>query len=522
MEGSVKLSGAKKNISAAFWTGVVIVAFLDSQRLALAHFWRVWNAPDNYYSHGPLVPILAVLMVRMNWNRLKQAQSAPSWLGLPFALIALVLQVFGAATGFEQLAGMAFLSAVLAVVLTLYGVSVTRILIWPILFLVTMIPLPQIVLDGLTGRLQILSSSMAASVLRLMDGSVVAHGNIIVGDRLPGELLVAPACSGLRLSIAIVMCVWFLVYMLEGNWKQKIAFAALAFPLAGLVNTGRITLIGWSAMRTGSVSAFHDAGGYASLAACSFLLLGAAWLIGMRQFRQILPLLKEWVGGRSKGHLAKAALLLLLLLTAVASVSIANVYDDLPRGSIDRRQIPRSLDGWRAAEMEIDGITKSMLRKADLISLVYSNPTKPKSRIYVLVNNAVDTGMFHDPRLCLPGSGSKVTDQKIVRLKNGAPAWLLRLTGPDGDALMLSIYQTPDGFMPTKDTVNAWTTKTRMADLKRVCSNPAILKNDLRTEVTRRRITWYRFVIYSHNRDHEATFLRRFAENFILKSQDMP
>ena len=151
----------------AAWIAAILAAFLASERQTLVHFWRIWEAPDTYYSHGPLVPILAVLMARMNHARLRQSPVAPSRLAVLFAAAAAILHVFGAATGFEELSGLAFLLAVFAVILCLRGLRAARVLLWPVLFLVTMIPLPQIALDSITARYQILSSFVAAQVLRM-------------------------------------------------------------------------------------------------------------------------------------------------------------------------------------------------------------------------------------------------------------------------------------------------------------------------------------------------------------------
>ena len=170
--------------------------------------------------------------------------------------------------------------------------------------------------------------------------------------------------------------------------------------------------------------------------------------------------------------------------------------------------------------MPIESITRAELNKADLLSLAYSSRSAPNSVIYVLVDRAVDISMLHDPRLCLLGEGGTTTGQQIVRLKSsntgldGAPAWILHTDNTDGAAVMLCMYHVSNKFLPTKDAVNAYTAKTRLADLARMATSPSRM-NSIRDDARSRQVTWYRFVIYCDDAKQGSELLQRFAEQFI-------
>jgi exosortase len=514
-----------------FWIAAITSLFLVSQRFALVHVWQIWNCPDHYYAHGPLAPILAGIMVWMNRGRLRQAKITPSPIGVILAAVAVVFQIVGAALGFEELSGFALLLMLYAVVIGFFGARVCRTLFWPILFLATVIPLPQITLDSFTARYQLLSSLAAAKVLWLADHSIVANGNVIVGERLAEPLIVGPACSGLRISMTLVMCVFFLVYSLQGSWRQKAALAFAALPIGAAINGVRIAIIGLAAIRSGSahtVSVVHNTSGSVGIAACSVLLLSTAWLSGMRTFRDPDSVdTNPDAAAHPSPTLAVHFLMITLLVASALTVdNVAGIYSDLPKGFIDRTTVPLSLAGRQAMEMPIDTTTRTQLNRADLLSLVYSNPSVPGATIYVLVDSAVDINMLHDPRLCLIGEGGRVTGEQIVRLRSanpkldGAHAWLLRTDNSDGQAVMLCVYRVSDAFLPTKDAVNGYTARTRLADMWKLVRNPASL-NMIRHDARARQVTWYRFVIYSGDAERDSKMLQSFAERFINRQSEM-
>lgn len=522
------MTGRSADWKRVAWPSIVTVLFLVSQRFTLAHFWRIWNSPDHYYAHGPLAPILAGIMVWMNWDRIKSARVRPSFTGIILAGIALVIQIIGAAIGFEELSGLAFLLMIYAVVLSLFGWRICRMVFWPILFLITVIPLPQITLDSITARYQLLSSFMAAKALWLADHSIIAHGNTIVGQRLAVPLIVGPACSGLRISMTLVMCVFFLVYTLEGSPRQKALLAVSALPIGALINAVRIFMIGFAAMRTGSadtINSVHNASGAAGVAACSVLLLGVAWLSGMRSFRA--PFRAGTVSPAAdspRPALATGLPLIIILCCAIfVGSAVTGAYSDLPKGSINRAAIPASVFGLQAQETPIDKVTRKELDRADLMSLAYCRPSAPNVVVYVFVDSAVDISMLHDPRLCLMGGGGSTTREQIIRLSpanpalDGAPAWLLHTNDSDGHALMLCVYRTPDRFLPTKDAVNRYTMRTRLTDLGQMIRNPLGMKK-IKDQARGRQITWYRFVMYGEDTKAGSELLQRFAEEFIDKA----
>src|SRR5205807_8837746 len=56
-----------------------------------AAWWREWQKPHGYYSHGPVVPVLAAVLIWIDWERLKRVEARPSLAGLALVVPAILL-----------------------------------------------------------------------------------------------------------------------------------------------------------------------------------------------------------------------------------------------------------------------------------------------------------------------------------------------------------------------------------------------------------------------------------------------
>src|SRR5437773_9141853 len=100
---------------------------------------------DPTYSHGVLVPPIALFLVYRQRDRLRQAARRPSTFGLVLIAVSLALYLLGS-LGAELFVTRASLIGVLAgTVLYVFGWTHLRLVAFPLAFLVFMIPLPAIV-----------------------------------------------------------------------------------------------------------------------------------------------------------------------------------------------------------------------------------------------------------------------------------------------------------------------------------------------------------------------------------------
>jgi len=113
-----------------------------------------------------------------------------------------------------------------------------RALLFPLAFLVLMIPIPTILFNQITFPLQILASKLSAWFLPLLGVPVLREGNIINLPAMPLE--VADACSGIRSLMTLTTLTIMYGYLLESRVLIRVLLAIAAIPIAVIANGFRI------------------------------------------------------------------------------------------------------------------------------------------------------------------------------------------------------------------------------------------------------------------------------------------
>src|SRR5262249_7340242 len=126
----------------------------------------------------------------------------------------------------------------LGLVLVFYGVQCVKSLLFPLLFLLMIVPLPAFFIDGLIAGLQRTSVETTLVLFRMAHVPVLKNGFVL---SLPGlEIEVAKECSGIRSTIVLLVTVLLLAHLcLRSNWT-KILLVLTVVPLAVIKNAVRI------------------------------------------------------------------------------------------------------------------------------------------------------------------------------------------------------------------------------------------------------------------------------------------
>ena len=248
---------------------------------AVAAMARVWGSVD-YLSYGYLVPVVALWVA---WrDRATWTESAPrrDRRGLLFLFAALVLYGLGLGTGLVALEGVAFVGAVAASVLLVWGPDRLRALRFPIGFLLFMVPPPEAWLLPLIAGLRLLVSGVAVAILHGVGISVAQDGNVL---RLPsGEsLFVADACSGVTSLVTLLPLAVLLAYYVERSLARRVVVISCVLPIALGGNLLRVVLTVIAAVGVGvgraTQSAWHQTAGLLTyLLGCLALLAASALL----------------------------------------------------------------------------------------------------------------------------------------------------------------------------------------------------------------------------------------------------
>jgi exosortase len=239
------MSQSQAVMQALDWKRIPVLPFLVVGLLMVALYWdvvadmaEVWWV-DPAYSHGLLIPPLALYIAWLQKDEILAVPAIPAAAGLAVTAFGCFVLMIGK-LGAEFFLTRESLVIILAgIILTYWGWGRLKKLVFPLILLATMVPIPTIVYNKLAAPLQLFSSWVASGTLETLGIPVFRDGNVM---NLPEiSLGVAEACSGLRsLSSLTVLALVVGFFVLTSGWG-KAALFFLAIPAAIAINVVRVT-----------------------------------------------------------------------------------------------------------------------------------------------------------------------------------------------------------------------------------------------------------------------------------------
>ncbi len=221
-----------------------------------------WDSPE--YSHGALIPLVSLFLAWRQRSALREANLTGSWAGVVVLALSLLLALAGIVGTIYLLVHIAILGSIVGLVLAFVGWKAAKILWFPLMYLIFMIPLPDFFQVKLSGEMQLISSSLGVAIIRMFDISVFLDGNIIdLGDF---KMQVVEACSGLRYLFPLMSFGFLLGYLHKGSFWQRVVIFLSTIPITLVFNSARIAAIGLIFEYSGTNAAegfLHDFQGWA-------------------------------------------------------------------------------------------------------------------------------------------------------------------------------------------------------------------------------------------------------------------
>jgi exosortase len=266
--------------------GAVLLALLAlSYHRVAAGLWVTWTTNENY-SHGPLVPLVAVGLAWRERHRLRASSPRGDARGIALVALACLMLIAGVRTDVFAFQGWSLMPLIFGLSLAFLGGEVTRTLAFPIAYLAFMLTFPPVVMDNLSYALKEVTVTLSTHAAEAMGAVVQRDGMTLV---LPtGTLGIENPCSGLRSLLALVATGALFGWMQPGAAWRRVAVVVAAIPIAMLGNAVRITLLilvahyGDVARATG---AFHDRSGVIIYAVALGALMALRALLTPRTIR---------------------------------------------------------------------------------------------------------------------------------------------------------------------------------------------------------------------------------------------
>jgi exosortase len=207
----------------------------------LTHLVLQWWSDPNF-SHGFFVPVFSAFVIWQERDRLQRLPLRPAWSGVWFLVLGLCLLMLGQLGAEIFLARFSLLFVLAGLIILFFGWIFFRAILFPLAFLVMMIPIPAIVFNQITFPLQIFASKVASTILPWLGVPILREGNVIL---LPSIALeVADACSGIRSLMSLATLAIIYGYLMDRRVSIRILLAVAALPIAVAANSLRVVITG--------------------------------------------------------------------------------------------------------------------------------------------------------------------------------------------------------------------------------------------------------------------------------------
>lgn len=215
--------------------GLMVLMYWDVVP-AMANTW--WT--DEAYSHGLLIPPLALYVAWLNRDQILAVPAAADSRGILLTGIGCAMHLLGRLGAEFFLTRVSMVVILAGIILTYWGIGRLGQLSFALVLLATMVPIPQIIYNKLAAPLQLFASSVASSTLEIMGIPIFRDGNVMHLSEI--SLGVAEACSGLRSISSLSVLALVIGYLVCTTVGVRTLLFFMSFPVAIAVNVLRIVI----------------------------------------------------------------------------------------------------------------------------------------------------------------------------------------------------------------------------------------------------------------------------------------
>jgi len=240
------------------WFGALLVLCYATILYRMGVQW----ATDENMGHGFLVPLFAGFVAWQRRNTLAATPMRPNGWGLVLVVWGAVQAVIATLGSELFTARLAFVIALFGVILYLGGKEWIKVLLFPLLLLLFMIPIPAIIYAALTLKLQMLASELGEIMIGWMGIPVLRAGNTL---QLPSQTLdIAEACSGIRSLLSLGFLSLVYAYLTDKRVWMRWALLIATVPIAIAANGVRVAVTGLLSQINTQLAqgAYHEGEGY--------------------------------------------------------------------------------------------------------------------------------------------------------------------------------------------------------------------------------------------------------------------
>lgn len=254
----------------AVW-GLVLVLYWPTASAMAAIWWR-----SDTYAHGLVVPPAALWLMWRKRAQLATLMPSPTVLGLLGMLGSALLWLAGDLVAVNAITQFAFMALIVCAVPALLGWQVTRMLLFPLLYLFLAVPVGDFMLPHLMEW----TADFTVAALRLSGIPVYREGlQFIIPS---GSWSVVEACSGIRYLVASFTVGCLFAYINYQSMRKRLLFVGVAILVPLVANWLRaymIVMLGHLSGNTLATGVDHLVYGWVffGLVITIMFMIGARW-----------------------------------------------------------------------------------------------------------------------------------------------------------------------------------------------------------------------------------------------------
>jgi exosortase len=219
----------------------LILVFIFLYHQAIVKLISDWSVDPNF-SHGFLIPFVALYMVWYKQNEIAQVSCESSKTGLFIIILGMLVHIAGNVGSELFLMRFSMIITLSGIIIYFYGFKMFREVLGPVAYLIMMIPIPSIIWNKIAFPLQLFSANISSQAINLLGIPVFREGNIL--HLANTSLEVVDACSGIRSLTSLLALTGAFAFLAPlSSFKKWILFFS-AIPIAVAVNVLRLTITG--------------------------------------------------------------------------------------------------------------------------------------------------------------------------------------------------------------------------------------------------------------------------------------
>ena len=216
-----------------YWIALILLSALAYYETFIWLFNR-FTAQDSYYSHGFLIPLISIYIIWKKSGSVENQQCVYNWWDPAVLVAGLVLHAIGTAVHIFFISGISLFIYIFGLSIYLFGIKATQTFLFPICFLIFMIPLPLSIVSAILLPMKEIVLTISAEIIRWMRIPITVDGFNIYLENC--TIIIGNPCSGLRSLISFTAMGALIGYFSSLNSLYISLMIVLSVPVAIITN----------------------------------------------------------------------------------------------------------------------------------------------------------------------------------------------------------------------------------------------------------------------------------------------